>query len=88
MRGQDTQQSTMFSYLAPEDRVPADHPLRPIRQMVLLLAARYGLRPCPNDAGSAGAATRYPLGHVLLHNRCIRRWQRRAFIRVEAERKA
>jgi transposase len=24
----------MFSYLAPEDRVPADHPLRPIRQMV------------------------------------------------------
>jgi len=34
MRGQDTQQSAMFSYLAPEERVPADHPLRPIRQMV------------------------------------------------------
>src|SRR6202790_4751552 len=34
MRGQDTQQSTMFSYLSPEKRVPADHPLRPIRQMV------------------------------------------------------
>lgn len=33
MRGQDTQQSTMFSYLAPEQRVPADHPLRPIRRM-------------------------------------------------------
>ncbi len=34
MRGQDTQQSTMFSYLSPEQRVPADHPLRPIRLIV------------------------------------------------------
>src|SRR6202049_2213300 len=34
MRGQDTQQSTMFSYLSPEKRVPADHPLRRIRPMV------------------------------------------------------
>src|SRR5450755_2056811 len=34
MRGQDTQQSTMFSYLSPEQRVPANHPLRPIRLIV------------------------------------------------------
>ena len=34
MRGEDTQQSTMFSYLSPEERVPAEHPLRPIRRMV------------------------------------------------------
>ena len=34
MRGDDRQQGTMFSYLSPEQRVPADHPLRPIRQMV------------------------------------------------------
>jgi transposase len=34
MRGNDTQQGAMFSYLSPEQRVPADHPLRPIRQMV------------------------------------------------------
>ena len=34
MRGPDTQQSAMFSYLSPEQRVPADHPLRPIRVMV------------------------------------------------------
>src|SRR5580658_3004213 len=34
MRGADTQQSAMFSYLSPEQRVPADHPLRPIRVMV------------------------------------------------------
>ena len=34
MRGQDAQQAQMFSYIAPEERVPADHPLRPIRRMV------------------------------------------------------
>ena len=34
MRGRDTQQSAMFSYLSPEERIPADHPLRPIRRMV------------------------------------------------------
>ena len=34
MRGGDTKQTTMFSYLSPEDRVPADHPLRIIRDMV------------------------------------------------------
>src|SRR3954465_15203225 len=33
MRGPDHQQSTMFSYLSPEQRVPADHPLRAVRQM-------------------------------------------------------
>jgi transposase len=34
MRGADTQQSAMFSYLSPEDRIPANHPLRLIRKMV------------------------------------------------------
>ena len=34
MRGDDRQQAAMFSYLSPEQRVPMDHPLRPIRQMV------------------------------------------------------
>jgi transposase len=34
MRGQDTQQAGMFSYLSPEERVPATHPLRPVRQYV------------------------------------------------------
>jgi transposase len=34
MRGDDNQQEGMFSYLSPEKRVPADHPLRPIRKMV------------------------------------------------------
>src|SRR5688572_18275090 len=34
MRGDDLQQDAMFSYVSPERRVPADHPLRPIRRMV------------------------------------------------------
>ncbi len=34
MRGDDVQQDAMFSYLSPEQRVPQDHPLRPIRKMV------------------------------------------------------
>ena len=33
MRGKDTQQSALYSYLSPEDRVPGDHPLRAIRLM-------------------------------------------------------
>ena len=33
MRGADRQQNTMFSFLSPEERVPADHPLRPIWKM-------------------------------------------------------
>jgi transposase len=33
MRGQDHQQSDMFSYLSPEARVRADHPLRSMRAM-------------------------------------------------------
>ena len=33
MRGDDQQSGHLFSYLSPEQRVPADHPLRAIRQM-------------------------------------------------------
>jgi len=34
MRGDDQQQAAMYSYIAPEARVPQDHPLRAIRTMV------------------------------------------------------
>lgn len=34
MRGHDSQQAGMFSYLSPEERVPVTHPLRPIRHYV------------------------------------------------------
>src|ERR1700682_1701326 len=34
MRGEDGKQEAMFSYVSPERRVPMDHPLRPVREMV------------------------------------------------------
>ncbi|MFY9530525.1 MAG: IS5 family transposase [Candidatus Acidiferrales bacterium] len=34
MRGEDSKQEAIFSYLSPEKRVPAEHPLRPIRALV------------------------------------------------------
>jgi len=44
MRGDDVQQGAMFSYLSPEQRVPADHPLRPIRKMVDTVLKRLSAR--------------------------------------------
>ena len=34
MRGSDCEQGSMFSYVALEKRIPQDHPLRPMREMV------------------------------------------------------
>jgi transposase len=34
MRGEDEKQDAIFSYVSPEERVPQDHPLRPIRKLV------------------------------------------------------
>ena len=31
MRGKDEQQLDAFSYVSPEQRVPQDHPLRPLQ---------------------------------------------------------
>lgn len=46
MRGFDINQSAMYSYLSPEDRVPADHPLRATRKMcdeaLCSLSRRFG----------------------------------------------
>ena len=44
MRGADTQQSSMFSYLSPEERIPSSHPLRPIRTMVDAVLAKLSSR--------------------------------------------
>src|SRR5207245_9062780 len=33
MRGNDEQQLDVFSYISPDERVPQDHPLRPLRVM-------------------------------------------------------
>ena len=34
MRGDDEQQASVWSYIPLEQRVPAEHPLRPLRAMV------------------------------------------------------
>src|ERR1700751_815976 len=44
MRGQDIQQSDMFSYISPEQRVRADHPLRVIREVTEQALARLSKR--------------------------------------------
>jgi transposase len=44
MRGDDRQTGYMFSYLSPEDRIPADHPLRPIRRMTEAIFDRLSVR--------------------------------------------
>ena len=44
MRGEDEHAGYMFSYLSPEQRVPADHPLRPIRRMTDAIFARLSPR--------------------------------------------
>jgi transposase len=49
MRGGDGQQAGMFSYVSPGRRIPADHPLRPIREMTneVLLGTS---RPAPGGS--------------------------------------
>src|ERR1700720_1830439 len=42
MRGTDDQQSSMFSYISAEQRVPKDHPLRALRVMADAALAQLG----------------------------------------------
>jgi transposase len=44
MRGDDHQTSHLFSYVSPEQRVPADHPLRAVRRMTDAALARLSPR--------------------------------------------
>src|SRR5678816_2305106 len=44
MRGDDPRHGGMFSYITPEARVRADHPLRPIRRMTDAALARLSPR--------------------------------------------
>jgi transposase len=44
MRGDDRQTGWMFSYVSPEDRVPPDHPLRPIRRLTEAIFDRLSAR--------------------------------------------
>ena len=62
MRGAFTDQGGLFSYISPEARVPATHPLRKIRELVRdalgeLPYSRKALRERRPPVDSAGAAT-------------------------------
>ena len=53
MRGSDDRTDHLFSYLSPEQRIPADHPLRPIRRMTddALRDVSRGFTPVYSDIG-------------------------------------
>jgi hypothetical protein len=56
VRGDDEQSGHLFSYLSPEQRVPADHPLRTIRVMtdeaLRRLSPRFEAIACLAAAGA------------------------------------
>ena len=60
MRGNDEQTGHLFSYLSPDERVPANHPLRVIRQLTEValadLSERFELLYSPGRSavGAAG----------------------------------
>jgi hypothetical protein len=88
MRGADQPQSTMFSYVSIEDRIPADHPLRAMHALVqpILRALREG-----NDfrrfgfgcwKGDSGCAHRFGLRLVNLRLIQIKRNYQRIFEKI------
>src|SRR6267143_224990 len=68
MRGDDNQQEGMFSYISPEERVPADHPLRPIRRIVdeILKEMSPKFRKLYSDVGRPSIAPERLLRSLLL----------------------
>jgi hypothetical protein len=68
MRGDDDQQEGMFSYVSPEKRIPADHPLRPIREMVDEI--RKELRSLPSRT-PRWDARRLNLAHNVTAKECL-----------------
>jgi transposase len=63
MRGDDQQTGHLFSYVSPDDRVPKDHPLRPIRTMTDAVLAR--LSPRFDRLYSAIGRPSIPPEHLL-----------------------
>ena len=66
MRGDDEQTAYMFSYLSPEQRVPADHPLRPIRRLTDAIFDRLSPRfdRLYSDIGRPSIAPEKPVARV------------------------
>jgi transposase len=68
MRGADDQSDFLFSYVSPEHRVPADHPLRPIRKMTDAALERLSSRfePMYSDMGRPSIPPEQLLRALLL----------------------
>ena len=68
MRGQDTKQAAMFSYITLERRIPADHPLRGIRRLTDRALERISgdLDPLYAETGRASIAPERLLRALLL----------------------
>ena len=71
MRGEDIHQDHLYSYVSPEQRVPADHPLRPIRQMANIVLER--LSPQLDALYSAVGRPSIPPEKLLRALRCSTR---------------
>ena len=74
MRGADEQPGAMFSCVSLEERVPADHPLRAIRQIAdrafgaAVAAVRDALRQCRATVGAARTAARRAVAASALYD--------------------
>jgi len=68
MRGEDAKQEAMFSYVSPERRVPQEHPLRAIREMVdgILQEMSPGFARLYSDRGRPSIAPERLLRALLL----------------------
>src|SRR5579862_6451371 len=68
MRGDDQKQNNVFSYVSLEDRVPSEHPLRPIRRTVdgVLKAMSPEFDKLYADGGRASIAPERLLRALLL----------------------
>ena len=69
MRGTDFQQSAMFSYLSPEQRVPADHPLRAIRQITDKVLKQ--LSRSPNGRGHGSHRESFGINSRVCYSRSL-----------------
>src|SRR5262245_18528528 len=68
MRGTFRDQGSMFSYILPEQRIPADHPLRPIRDLVrdVLNGLNRSLNKLYSHEGRASIPPEQLLGALLV----------------------
>jgi hypothetical protein len=77
MRGADGQQAGMFSYVSPERRIPADHPLRPIREMTDTVLRQLSTRFARLYAKTGFRGSRVGRDQCALRKRPTRRITRR-----------